>query len=93
MGLIGGGGNAFIGRVHAVAATLDARAELVASALSSDADRAREAAADFGIDADRAYGSYQELIDCELQLPAYHILDNLLNKGVITRDDITSVLA
>ena len=29
MGLIGGGGQAFIGRVHATAATLDQRAELV----------------------------------------------------------------
>lgn len=75
MGLIGGGGNAFIGRVHAVAATLDARAELVAGALSSDPNKAREAAPDFGIDADRAYGSYQELIDHELGLPADQRID------------------
>lgn len=75
MGLIGGGGNAFIGRVHAVAATLDGRAELVAGALSSDPIKARDAAPDFGIQADRAYGSYQELIDSELQLPADQRID------------------
>jgi predicted dehydrogenase len=57
MGLVGGGGG-FIGRVHAVAATMDGRAELVAGALSSDPDRARAFAPDFGICAQRAYGSH-----------------------------------
>jgi predicted dehydrogenase len=75
MGLVGGGGNAFIGRVHALAATLDARADLVAGALSSDPVRARDAAPDFGIKAERAYGSYRELIDSELQLPADQRID------------------
>ncbi|MBC8876538.1 MAG: Gfo/Idh/MocA family oxidoreductase, partial [Planctomycetes bacterium] len=68
MGLIGGGGNAFIGRVHAVAATLDQRAELVAGALSSDPIKARNAAHEFGIDATRAYGSYRGFIGGELRL-------------------------
>ena len=36
MALIGGGQGAFIGRVHATAAVLDNRAELVAGALSSN---------------------------------------------------------
>ena len=40
MALIGGGGNAFIGKVHATAATLDTRADLVAGALSSDPEKA-----------------------------------------------------
>jgi len=43
MALVGGGGHAFIGRVHAAAATLDHRAELVAGALSSDPEQARAA--------------------------------------------------
>ena len=75
MGLIGGGGNAFIGRVHAVAATLDQRAELVAGALSSDPIKARNAAHEFGIDATRAYGSYRELIEGELRLPEDQRID------------------
>ena len=65
MALIGGGGAAFIGKVHATAATLDRQAELVAGALSSDPQRSRESAAAFGIDSDRAYGSLQELVDGE----------------------------
>jgi len=65
MALIGGGGNAFIGRVHATAATLDNRAELIASALSSNPEKAREAAPIFGVAAERAFGSFTELIDQE----------------------------
>ena len=53
MALIGGGGG-FIGGVHATAATLDNRAELIAGALSSDPVKARNVAADFGIADDRA---------------------------------------
>ena len=69
MALIGGGGNAFIGRVHATAATLDRRAELVAGALSSDPAKARQSAPDFGISPERAYASYQQLIEVESGLP------------------------
>ncbi len=69
MGLIGGGQGAFIGRVHATAAILDNRAQLVAGALSSDPARAKASAADYDIRPDRAYGSYREMIDAELKLP------------------------
>lgn len=70
MALIGGGGQAFIGRVHAWAAQLDQRAELVAGALSSDPEKARQSAASFGIRDERAYGSVTELLRHESQLPA-----------------------
>ena len=45
MALVGGGHGAFIGRVHATAAVLDNRAELVAGCLSSNPDRAKAAVA------------------------------------------------
>ena len=41
MALVGGGQGAFIGRVHATAAVIDNRAELVAGALSSNPEKAR----------------------------------------------------
>lgn len=66
MALVGGGGQGFIGRVHATAAQLDNRAELVAGALSSNPAKSRASTASFGIADDRAYGSYQELIAAEL---------------------------
>ena len=65
MALVGGGQGAFIGRVHSTAAVLDNRAALVAGALSSNPERAKASAPDYDIPADRAYGSYQELIESE----------------------------
>ncbi|PQO45685.1 oxidoreductase [Blastopirellula marina] len=69
MALVGGGSGSFIGRVHATAAVLDNRAELVAGALSSNPERAKASAADYAISDDRAYTSYQEMFEKELALP------------------------
>ena len=75
MGLIGGGGAGFIGRVHVTAATLDREAELVAGALSSDPLRSRTAATEFKIDPSRAYGSFTELLESESRLPESERID------------------
>jgi predicted dehydrogenase len=75
MGLIGGGQGAFIGRVHSIAATLDNRAALVAGNLSSDAAKAKASAPDYDIPANRAYGSYKEMIAAESKLPADQRID------------------
>ena len=75
MALVGGGQGAFIGRVHATAAVLDNRAELVAGALSSDPVKAKASAPAYDIKQDRAYGSVQEMIDNELKLPADQRID------------------
>jgi len=69
MALVGGGQGAFIGRVHATAAVLDNRAELVAGALSSDPEKAKASAPSYDIPEDRAYGSYKELVKAEPKLP------------------------
>ena len=78
LALIGGGGGGFIGRVHVSAATLDQRAELVAGAFSSDPEKSRRAAAEFGVSAQRGYGSYRELMDTECLLPAGQRTDFLV---------------
>jgi predicted dehydrogenase len=75
MGLIGGGQGAFIGAVHMRAAVLDNRAVLVAGALSSDPARAKASAPDYDIAPDRAYGSYQEMLQAELKRPAEDRID------------------
>jgi len=75
--LVGGGQGAFIGRVHATAAVLDNRAALVAGALSSNPEKAKASAADYDIPPERAYGSYQELIQTESKLPADRRVDFL----------------
>src|SRR5258707_995535 len=69
MALVGGGQGAFIGRVHATAAVLDNRAALVAGALSSTPEKAKASAPDYDISADRAYGSFDELLEKEKALP------------------------
>jgi predicted dehydrogenase len=69
MALVGGGQGAFIGRVHATAAVLDNRAELIAGALSSNPEKAKASAPDYDIKPDRAYGSVDEMIEKESALP------------------------
>ena len=63
--MIGGGRDAFIGAVHRMAARLDDRYELVAGALSSDPERARQSGRDLHLDRERSYGSIDEFIDGE----------------------------
>lgn len=69
MGLIGGGVGSFIGKVHSIAACLDNRAVLAAGAFSSDPEKSKLSAEDYGVSKSRAYGSYQQMIEEELNLP------------------------
>jgi predicted dehydrogenase len=75
MALVGGGQGAFIGRVHATAAVMDNRAELVAGALSSDPAKAKASAPSYDIKPERAYGSYKELFEKEKALGADKRID------------------
>jgi predicted dehydrogenase len=63
LGMVGGGPGAFIGGVHRIAARLDDRYELVAAALSSDAERSLAGARELHIP--RAYRSFEEMAASE----------------------------
>jgi len=63
--MVGGGDGAFIGAVHRMAARLDGGYRLVAGAFSSDAERSRASGDAFGIDATRAYASWQAMLSAE----------------------------
>lgn len=65
MGMVGGGPEAFIGRVHKMAAELDGRVRLVAGAFSQTAARSRAAGDSYGIDPARAYADYREMFRAE----------------------------
>ena len=65
LGMVGGGRGAFIGAVHRIASRIDDRWELVAGALSSDAERARLSGEDLGIAPDRAYSDFREMARAE----------------------------
>src|SRR5262245_50754325 len=75
MALVGGGRGSFIGRVHCTAAVLDNRAALVAGALSSHPAKAKASAEDYDIPAERAYGSFRELMAGEKKRPADDRID------------------
>ncbi|NUQ27138.1 MAG: Gfo/Idh/MocA family oxidoreductase [Acidobacteriaceae bacterium] len=63
LGMVGGGPGAFIGEVHRIAARFDGKYELVAAALSSNAEKSKTFAAELGIP--RAYGSFAEMAELE----------------------------
>lgn len=65
LGVIGGGAGSFIGPVHRMAARLDGEYDIVASALSSNPERGRLGGLELGLDPDRCYGTWQDLIDAE----------------------------
>lgn len=62
LGMVGGGQGAFIGAVHRIAARIDDHFELVAGAFASDPEKGRAFAKTIGIAAERAYGTYEEMV-------------------------------
>ena len=73
--MVGGGRGAFIGAVHRKAMALDGQIELVAGALSADAERARASGRDLGLAEARNHGSWQALLDDELKRPRGERID------------------
>ncbi len=67
LGMVGGGPGGFIGAVHRIAARLDDRYELVAAALSSDAERSLAGARELHIP--RAYRNFEEMAAAESKRP------------------------
>jgi predicted dehydrogenase len=67
LGMVGGGQGAFIGAVHRIASRLDDRWQLVAGALSSDAERARASGEALLLPPDRVYPDFQTMADAETQ--------------------------
>ncbi len=75
MGMIGGGRGAFIGAVHRMAAALDGQIELVCGAFSSNPEKSKLSGQDFYLDPSRVYGTYEEMILKEKELPEDQRMD------------------
>ena len=73
--MVGGGRGAFIGAVHRMAAALDGEIELVCGAFSSSPKKAKLSGKDLFLPADRCYGSYEEMIKKEKELPEGERMD------------------
>jgi len=69
MALIGGGPGAFIGDVHAKAARMDGKIELVAGVFSRDPAKSQAAGRAYFVDPQRVYRSHEELVEKEKKLP------------------------
>jgi predicted dehydrogenase len=65
LGMVGGGPGAFIGAVHRMAARLDDRYELIATALSSSAERSLKGAEELHVP--RPYRNFEEMASAESQ--------------------------
>ncbi len=63
--MVGGGQGAFIGAVHRMAASLDGEATLVAGALSSSPERAIASGRELGLDPERTYESWEQMLEQE----------------------------
>lgn len=65
LAMVGGGPGAMIGPVHAMAAALDGRWQLVAGAFSRDPAANRAGAAHYGVSPDRCHDDWRKLIAAE----------------------------
>ena len=74
-GMVGGGRGAFIGAVHRIAANIDGQIELVCGAFSSNPRKSKASGKDFFLPAKRCYGTFQEMIEKEKQLPEGERMD------------------
>ena len=88
LGMVGGGRGAFIGGVHRLCARMDGQYELVAGALSSDPQRAKESGADLGLAPDRVYTSFAEMAAAEAQRP-----DGIEVVSIVTPNDSHHAIA
>ncbi|MDO6965412.1 Gfo/Idh/MocA family protein [Rhizobium alvei] len=68
LGMVGGGSGAFIGAVHRIAARIDDHYELVAGALSSTPEKARQSGAELGLAPDRTYDDFRSMAIREAKL-------------------------
>ena len=69
MGMIGGGKGSFIGPVHRMAARLDGMIELVSGAFSSNPEISLVTGFQEGLNRERIYASWQEMLKRESALP------------------------
>ena len=77
MGMVGGGKDAFIGAVHRIAAFIDGKIELVCGAFSVDPETSQLSGKELFVNPDRVYGSFEEMIEKEAELPESERMDFL----------------
>jgi predicted dehydrogenase len=69
LGMVGGGLDAFIGEVHRKSAALDGHFDLLAGAFSSSPEKSKKTGDALGLNPDRVYDSFSQMIEEESKLP------------------------
>lgn len=69
LGIVGGGPESWIGKMHRNAAELDGWWRCTAGVFSSDPARSRAAGATLGFAPDRSYGTFEEMVAAEAKRP------------------------
>jgi predicted dehydrogenase len=69
LGMVGGSLDAFIGEVHRKAAALDSKFDLVCGAFSSSSEKSKKTGDALGLNSNRVYGSFMEMMETEAKLP------------------------
>lgn len=75
MGMVGGGLGSFMGGVHRRASAIDGMIELVGGAFSSTEEKSKSTGRALFLDENRCYGSFEEMILKEKQLPLGERID------------------
>lgn len=75
MGMVGGGLGSFMGGVHRKASAMDGMIELVGGAFSSTEEKSKATGRGLYLDEDRCYGSFEEMILKEKELPLGERMD------------------
>ena len=75
LGMIGGGEGAFIGEVHRKAASLDSKFDIVCGAFSRSKEKSEITGTNLGLDSDRVYESFQQMIETEKNLPDHEKME------------------
>ncbi|MGR3809199.1 Gfo/Idh/MocA family protein [Jiulongibacter sp. NS-SX5] len=75
MGMIGGSLEGFIGAVHRRGAALDGEIDLVCGAFSSNPEKSKQTGEALYLPSERVYGSYEEMILKEKELPEGERMD------------------
>src|SRR5258706_5252016 len=83
--MVGGGRDAFIGRVHRHAMARDGRIELLGGAVWSQPEKARASGRDLNLRDERNHGSWQALLAHELSLPKDERIDFVV---IVTPNDV-----
>ena len=73
--MIGGGKDAFIGAIHRLAMNMDGQVELVAGALSVNAEIAKDSGQSLFLAEDRIYTDYKVMLEKEATMPADRRID------------------